>query len=120
MPRSTNGCWSGRTRLRSSMMTAMAPRARGDLAGVGIRAPLDGRQAEVLSTEALRLVVGLQRAFGPAREALLRQRAERQLELDAGALPDFLDETAGIRSSIWQVAPVPSDLRRRRVEITGP
>ncbi len=32
----------------------------------------------------------------------------------------FLDETRNIRESSWTVAQIPSDLRTRRVEITGP
>jgi malate synthase len=102
------------------MMGVLAATARIELVGVEVRAPLTRRQAEVLSEDALRFVVGLQRAFGDAREALLRRRAERQIELDAGARPDFLDATRGVRSGDWRVAPAPPDLQRRRVEITGP
>jgi malate synthase len=40
--------------------------------------------------------------------------------LRKGALPDFLDETREIRTSDWEVGPIPADLRLRRVEITGP
>jgi malate synthase len=35
-------------------------------------------------------------------------------------MPDFLAETAAVRSGDWQVAPPPADLQDRRVEITGP
>ncbi len=45
---------------------------------------------------------------------------QRQQELDAGKLPDFLPETEYIRNSDWTVAPLPDDLQDRRVEITGP
>ncbi len=44
----------------------------------------------------------------------------RQAEIDAGHYPDFLTETAEIRTSEWKVAPIPADLMDRRVEITGP
>ena len=44
----------------------------------------------------------------------------RQQEIDEGALPDFLPETAQIRESAWTVAPIPADLLDRRTEITGP
>jgi malate synthase len=44
----------------------------------------------------------------------------RQAEIDAGHYPDFLTETAEIRTSEWTVAPIPADLMDRRVEITGP
>jgi malate synthase len=35
-------------------------------------------------------------------------------------MPDFLAETAEIRESDWTAAPIPADLRNRRVEIAGP
>ncbi|WP_342612583.1 malate synthase A [Terriglobus roseus] len=44
----------------------------------------------------------------------------RQAHLDAGERPDFLPETASIRSAAWRCAPIPADLQDRRVEITGP
>ena len=63
----------------------------------------------------------LQRAFGARRNELLARRAKRQQQLDAGILPDFLAETAGIRADeSWHVKPCPADLQDRRVEITGP
>jgi malate synthase len=88
--------------------------------GVEIRGPARDRYPEILSDEALALVADLQRELGPTREALLRRRAERQAELDAGALPDFPTETASVREGDWRVAPVPDELADRRVEITGP
>jgi malate synthase len=88
--------------------------------GVEVRAPVEGRYGDILSREALALVARLQREFGSARAALLRRRAERQAELDAGVLPDFSPATRGIRESAWIVAPAPADLGQRWVEITGP
>jgi malate synthase len=85
-----------------------------------VRAPLEGRAAEVLTPKALAFVVALQREFGGERRRLLDARAVRQAELDAGALPDFLAATREVRESEWQVASAPSDLQDRRVEITGP
>jgi malate synthase len=35
-------------------------------------------------------------------------------------MPGFLEHTASIRQSEWTVAPIPRDLRKRHVEITGP
>jgi len=43
--------------------------------GVEIRAPIEGRMAEVLTPGALAFVAKLQRVFGSAREALLHRRA---------------------------------------------
>ena len=75
----------------------------------------------VLTPAALSFVAKLHRTFDPRRRELLQQRAERQLQIDRGELPDFLPETAAIRSDrSWHVAPIPPDLQRRHVEITGP
>ncbi|CAN5690395.1 malate synthase A [soil metagenome] len=92
----------------------------GIMEGIGIRGPLTGRYAEILTSAAVEFVVQLHRDFNPTREALLRQRAERQLLLDSRALLDFLPETQRVREGAWKVAPVPKDLQDRRVEITGP
>ena len=88
--------------------------------GVEVRPPKVDRASEVLTPEAVAFVASLQREFNPTREALLAKRAERQATFDAGHLPDFLSETRTIREGSWRVAPVPRDLRDRRVEITGP
>jgi malate synthase len=81
---------------------------------------LPSRAGEVLTDEALAFLAALHDGFEPGRQDLLRRRAERQLRLDAGELPDFVAETREIREDDWQIAPVPADLRDRRVEITGP
>ncbi len=88
--------------------------------GISILGPVTPEYAEILTPQAIAFVAKLAREFGPTRKALLRRRAERQAELDAGKLPDFLPETAHIRASDWKVAPIPADLQDRRVEITGP
>lgn len=77
-------------------------------------------QAEVLTDEALALVVKLHRALDGRRTELLAKRQERQAAIDAGTLPDFLPETESIREGDWVCAPIPDDLQDRRVEITGP
>jgi malate synthase len=76
--------------------------------------------AEILNEEALDFLATLVRLFGPRRDVLLRARAERQRRFDAGALPDFLPETADVREDHWKIRGIPADLRDRRVEITGP
>jgi malate synthase len=38
----------------------------------------------------------------------------------AGSKPEFLPDTKAIRKGDWRVAPIPPDIRDRRVEITGP
>ncbi|HEV8602843.1 MAG TPA: malate synthase A [Gaiellaceae bacterium] len=85
--------------------------------GVELRAAAD---EDVLSPEALAFVARLHRELNPEREALLARRQERQAELDAGSLPDFLRGTLHVREADWGVAAAPPDLLDRRVEITGP
>src|SRR5438552_12886811 len=76
--------------------------------------------ARVLTPGAVAFVAELHRRCEGRRRELLRRRAERQKLFDEGALPDFLPETRSIREGDWTVAPIPADLRDRRVEITGP
>jgi len=85
-----------------------------------INAPVSPAYAEILTPEAQRFVASLAAQFDARRKELLARRQVRQAELDAGYYPDFLMETAEIRTSEWTVAPIPADLMDRRVEITGP
>jgi malate synthase len=88
--------------------------------GVELTIALSPEFEETLTPEAAAFVARLAREFGPTRARLLQQRAERQAAFDAGVKPDFLPETRHIREAEWTVAPIPADLRDRRVEITGP
>ncbi len=88
--------------------------------GMDIKAVIAPAYERVLTPGALALVAKLTRAFEPRRRALLVARAERATRLDAGERPDFLPETAHIRSGDWRIAPIPAALACRRVEITGP
>jgi malate synthase len=88
--------------------------------GIQVTGDVSPAFAEILTPEALTFVAGLHRAFNGRRRELLARRDERQAAISAGQMPDFLPETAGIRESEWTVAPIPADLRDRRVEITGP
>ena len=75
---------------------------------------------EILTDDALAFVAALTRQFGPTIDELLAARTKRQEAIDAGEMPDFLEETREIRESEWTVTDVPEDLTDRRVEITGP
>src|SRR3954468_15071039 len=86
----------------------------------GVAGPMSERFDEVLTDEALAFVTSLHERFEPARQDLLRRRAERRAMLDAGGSLGFLEETRDVREGDWRVAPVPHDLQDRRVEITGP
>lgn len=76
--------------------------------------------ARVLTPGASNFLQELHERFNARRLELLKARQERQARLDAGELPDFLPETAQVRSGDWKISPLPEDLQDRRVEITGP
>ncbi|MFN0316513.1 MAG: malate synthase A [Burkholderiales bacterium] len=88
--------------------------------GVQVLGTVTPEYAQIITPEALAFLAKLHRNFDQRRLGLLARRVTRQAEIDAGTLPDFLPETAAIRTADWSVAPVPSDLQDRRVEITGP
>lgn len=88
--------------------------------GIQILAPMHEGFENILSEPALALVAKLHRAFEVRRQQLLRARTERQARIDAGEMPDFLPETRAIREGDWKVAPLPTIMQKRRVEITGP
>ncbi|MEO6245525.1 MAG: malate synthase A, partial [Opitutaceae bacterium] len=90
------------------------------IGGLEITGPLVPRSEEVFTSDACRFVAELCAKFDGRRRELLARRTERQREIDAGKLPDFLPETAHIRGSDWHVPPPPRDLVDRRTEITGP
>jgi malate synthase len=75
---------------------------------------------DVLTPDAIELLHLLQRELGETRQEVLSARVARAQRLKQGELPDFLDETEGVRRGDWRVPPAPADLSDRRVEITGP
>jgi malate synthase len=90
------------------------------LSGLEIRGPIPAAYADILTPEACAFLASLFSTFEPQRQELLARRAARQVQLDAGVLPDFLPSTQAIRQSSWKVADAPADLLDRRTEITGP
>ena len=88
--------------------------------GIEVIGPVSDAFKQILTPEALQFVGALAREFEPRRQELLERRKAVQKDIDSGKFPDFLPETQQIRESDWKVAPVPADLRDRRVEITGP
>jgi malate synthase len=91
------------------------------MSGVEIAGPSGDRFDEILTPDALDLIATLHRELGARRHELLAARARRQEQLSAGAMLDFLPETAAIRADTsWRVAPPAPGLVDRRVEITGP
>ena len=85
-----------------------------------IEGPVHPRFAEVLNGEALGFLEDLARAFAPRILEALEQRQVRLERFAQGETLDFLPGTASIRAKEWKVAPLPHDLLRRTVEITGP
>ncbi|MGM7684229.1 malate synthase A [Cytobacillus sp. Hm23] len=88
--------------------------------GIQVHSKRNEQYDEILTPEALKFVKKLEKKFGERRKELLLKRGERQQKIDAGKLPDFLEETSGVRRGDWTIAPIPKDLQDRRVEITGP
>jgi len=88
--------------------------------GVALRGPEVPGADEILTHDALAFVADLTRRFRDDIGAALEQRRARQAQLESGARLGFLPETEAVRRADWTVAPIPADLRRRTVEITGP
>lgn len=88
--------------------------------GVQLTGEMQPGYTDILSDEAVGFVATLERKFGARRLELLEAREARQAKIDAGDLPNFLAETADVRAGDWKIAPIPEDLKDRRVEITGP
>ncbi|MBK8551994.1 MAG: malate synthase A [Ignavibacteria bacterium] len=90
------------------------------LNSVQIKGKLKDNFKEILTDDALNFISVLERTFRDKRKELLKRRIEIQKEINKGKFPDFPEETKEIRDSEWKVAPIPEDLKDRRVEITGP
>jgi malate synthase len=74
-----------------------------------------------LRPDIINLLGRLHRELEGTRRQLLAARAERQEEYDRGTLPRYLRPEEGeLPQEDWKVGPLPPDLLRRRVEITGP
>src|SRR3954467_4596323 len=74
----------------------------------------------ILTAPARTFVEDLTRRFRPRIDELLERRRATQARFNAGGRPDFLADTAAVRSGDWKVGAIPADLQDRRVEITGP
>ena len=82
---------------------------------VEIKAPVEARYEEVLTDGALALLATLHDELDSRRRELLAARQERQAALDAGGRLEFVPAPED-----FTVAPPPTALQDRRVEITGP
>ena len=87
---------------------------------VQIQGPVEPGFEGILSPDALNFVATLVLEFGDRLEDLLKQRQVKADKARMGKLPDFLMETSNVRDGDWTIGHIPSDLEKRRVEITGP
>jgi malate synthase len=78
------------------------------------------RARALLTPEVVRILAALHRQLEPERQRLLQEREVRQGAYDRGVVPTYLAQDSEAVQGEWRVAPVPPDLQRRRVEITGP
>lgn len=93
----------------------------GTTATDGLTMPaLSGEAQALITPEVQEFLVTLVRTFRPRLNELLVAREQRQAQIDNGTLPDFDPTTQSIRDGDWTVAPLPKDLQKRRLEITGP
>jgi malate synthase len=89
--------------------------------GIEIWAESGGRYAEILTPEAVELIVQLDRAFHEDWTHLLARRRRRLSRLSKGhETLGFLPRSQEVRRSEWTVAGAAAGLADRRVEITGP
>lgn len=75
---------------------------------------------KLLPNDLLAIIDTLHKQFNSKRLELLKQRQTRQAQYDAGAVPEYLDEGSLPAHGDWKINPIPQDLLKRRVEITGP
>jgi malate synthase len=101
-------------------MTFLTSTADKTIQDITNKDPVSSVYSTILTPEALAFLKVLHQQFNDRRKQLLQDRADRQLALNQGQLPGFLPATESIRTSNWEVAPLPPDLLDRRVEITGP
>lgn len=91
-----------------------------DSTALSIVGPAVSGMDSVLTEGALALAEAIEVRFGRLRRDAIAARVAFQKRLDGGELPDFLAETADVRTGDWKVRSAPGALRDRRVEITGP
>ena len=78
------------------------------------------QHARIFTSDALVFLSALVEEFGDRVDDLLKERRKAQVSYDVGETPSFNPSTLDIREGDWVAAPVPDEIRDRRVEITGP
>lgn len=75
---------------------------------------------KLLEPELINLLSELHQELKPERRSLLHDRRVRQSYFDEGRVPEYLNKDNEAVTSDWMINPLPADLKKRRVEITGP
>ncbi|UUM30058.1 malate synthase A [Vibrio japonicus] len=88
--------------------------------GLEVTGSLLPEHQAVFPVEAQKFLSILCEKFAGRIDTLLAAREAKQAAIDAGELPDFLQDTQDIREGSWKIMGIPQDLQDRRVEITGP
>ena len=88
--------------------------------GLRILQETSPERRRLLDADALDFLARLTRRFSSERDQILRDRATFRVRHRDGTVLAPLSETRGIRDSAWRVAPLPSDLASRRIELVGP
>lgn len=89
--------------------------------GVEIRKNADNKHVrEVLTEPVIKMISALHHQLHERRIRLLEDRQTRQAQFDAGHVPHYEPKDSEAVTGNWHVAPIPADLLKRRVEITGP
>jgi len=87
---------------------------------IGVRLERSDTYPDILDRQAMEFLAEMSRQFRPRVKELLDNRKSRQEKYDSGQLPSYDNTTLNIRTDDWVAAPIPEDIRDRRVEITGP
>lgn len=87
---------------------------------IKLKQPVEKDCTFLFNEQARDFLLKLHEKFGESRKQILKERRDRQEEIDGGLLPHYLADTKHIRDKEWTIAPIPEDIQDRRVEITGP
>lgn len=74
----------------------------------------------LLNKELTDLLVELHEKLDPERQSLLWSRKVKQSKFNEGEAPEYLNKNNAAVEGDWNINPLPEDLKKRRVEITGP
>ena len=83
-------------------------------------ATVSDKMGAIFTPGLVRILSKFHTSFNEERVDLLEKRRVRQIKFDAGELPSYQDSKHICSKTSWEIAPLPEDIKKRRVEITGP